>query len=932
MRYTFLWFILLSFSVFGQTGLIENFNDNVLDAGWKSVPSSVFSLTEENEELKVTANNAGPGWNNLEFSFRPQNISANPVIQLKIRNLQSFSLRIDIVDANGQSNNSQPLSRTIAASNDYVNHVLDFSSNLGSVNATQIAKIVIFVNPGQSPGYTGTFYIDDLIIGDALPYMTSGPIRINQVGYELRGPKTAILEQSAATFPVTIFELLNEQNQVVYTGALENNGAVPGWTGRYFWTADFSAYNQPGTYTVKIGSMQSHTFEIQENLLFNTTVQDAINFFTGMRSTHNSDRALPFHGARTGTANVYGGWWDANGDPGKHMSHLSYANYFNPQQIPMVVWSLLKSLELSEASFGNYSSTVLEEAAWGADYLLRNLDPEGYFYIAIFDDWGNAPSSRAICEWGAPGNNAARSANYQAAFREGGGLAIAALARAYTMNLDAGDSSITQYLNGAVKAYAHLTSPGNGYASKNLEYANNHEENIIDDYCALLASVELYKATGGSDYLADAQYRVQRLLNRLSPEGWLKSDEAGIRPFYHAADEGMPMVALVSYMDIDQSLNAEIADFLTKSVSWYREISEEIENPFNYLRQYQRAFSSNTYGEFKKAFFVPHNNETGYWWQGENARIASLSTAFLMAARKLDAAYEPGTDAMTMYALNQLDWILGKNPFEICMLYGYGYKNYPDYPSGAGMPNIRGGICNGISADDDNENNLAWKPFADNNWQNWRWIEQWLPHNAWYVLAVSTLNNLNVTQPDAISKFGTVTASPQGNHIFIDWATLSENNGSHFEIQRSINGSEFVTIDQVPATGSTGTNTSYSYIDEEENLPQTTSYRIVLVDHYSNRLNSEVAILLVTSMNREHFHSVIARPNPFMGSTRLDIEQPAFRNATLRIVDISGKPVKQVEVGSHSMIMIGEELEPGVYFVELRNSTAQLNGRIIKAR
>lgn len=927
MRYTFLWLIILSFKTFGQTGLIENFNDNVLDAGWKSVPVSVFSLTEDNEELKVSANNAGPGWNNLEFGFRPQDLTGNPVVQLKIRNPQSFSLRIDIVDASGQSNNSQPVSRNIPSSDEYVNHVLDFSSNLGSVNISQIAKIVIFINPGQSPGYTGTFYIDDLIVGDALPYMTSGPIRINQVGYELNGVKTAILEQNTTSFPATAFELLNDQGQIVYTGTLKNNGEVPGWSGRYFWTADFSAYNQPGIYSIKIGSMQSHTFEIGDNLLFNTTIQDAINFFTGMRSTHNSDRALPFHGSRSGTANVYGGWWDANGDPGKHLSHLSYANYFNPQQIPMVVWSLLRSLELSGTSFGAYSSTVLEEAAWGADYLLRNLDPEGYFYLAIFDDWGNAPSSRAICEWGAPGNNAARTANYQAAFREGGGMAIAALARAYTMKLNVGDSSISQYLNGAVKAYAHLKSPGNGYATKNIEYANNHEENIIDDYCALLAAIELYKATNEDIYLTDAQYRVHRLLDRMTPEGWLKSDEAGIRPFYHASDEGMPIVALTSYMDVDQSLNAEITGFLEKSISWYREISEEIENPFNYLRQYQRAFSSNVYGEFKKAFFVPHNNETGYWWQGENARIASLSTAFLMAARKLDPSYEPGDNMITKYALNQLDWILGKNPFEVCMLYGYGYKNYLSYPSGAGMPNIKGGICNGISADDDDENNLAWKPFADHDWQNWRWIEQWLPHNAWYVLAVSALNHLNVTQPDAISQFGNVTASPYEGNVLIEWTTLSEYNASHFEIQRSVNGSEFVTIDQVPATGN-----NYSYLDATDHLPLTSMYRIILVDQYANRLSSETVTLLITSVNLKNVHSVIARPNPFAGSTRLNVEQPAFQNAILRVIDISGKLIKQLEIGSQSTVLIGEDLDPGVYFVELRNSTAQLNGRIIKAR
>ena len=43
---------------------------------------------------------------------------------------------------------------------------------------------------------------------------------------------------------------------------------------------------------------------------------------------------------------VHGGWYDASGDLSKYFSHLSFANYMNPQQIPMIVWNMFKGLDL----------------------------------------------------------------------------------------------------------------------------------------------------------------------------------------------------------------------------------------------------------------------------------------------------------------------------------------------------------------------------------------------------------------------------------------------------------------------------------------------------------------------------------------------------------------------------------------------------------
>lgn len=86
-----------------------------------------------------------------------------------------------------------------------------------------------------------------------------------------------------------------------------------------------------------------------------------------------------------------------------------------------------------------------------------------------------------------------------------------------------------------------------------------------------------------------------------------------------------------------------------------------------------------------------------------------------------------------------MDWILGLNPYDICMLDGHG-RNNPDYLPELGFFNAKGGICNGITSGYDDEDDIAFNPEnqKDDMMQNWRWGEQWIPHGAWYLLAIMT--------------------------------------------------------------------------------------------------------------------------------------------------------------------------------------------------
>jgi len=119
-----------------------------------------------------------------------------------------------------------------------------------------------------------------------------------------------------------------------------------------------------------------------------------------------------------------------------------------------------------------------------------------------------------------------------------------------------GEFSAAQYLQDAERAFAHLQA-------NNLKYCDDGVENIIDDYTALLAAVELYRATQRDTYLEAARVRASNLNQRLTPQGWFRSD-AGTRPFYHAADAGFPVVSLVQYLDIEKDVQR--ADAARKTI------------------------------------------------------------------------------------------------------------------------------------------------------------------------------------------------------------------------------------------------------------------------------------------------------------------------------------------------------------------------------
>ncbi|MFF1877238.1 cellulase N-terminal Ig-like domain-containing protein [Leifsonia sp. NPDC058230] len=571
-------------------------------------------------------------------------------------------------------------------------------------------------------------------------------VLVSHLGYDVGAPKAAIVAapDGAAVGAVRVETASGSAVPL----AVERREAqvVDAWRTAAYHRIDLSALDEPGAYRVVASvdgvDFRSEVFVVGEHRIPSLVVSDVTAYFRSQRSTgeiERKDASAHFYDDASGrTVDARGGWLDASGDYSKFLSHLTYTRMMSPQQIPLCAWALLTAgaeLRRAHPSFETSQYPRLrDEGLFGADFLVRFQAPEGYFYTAIFDALTKDLDERVI---NAPLQDSVRTQRWQAAYRHGGGLAIAALALASTIG-ETGEFDADTYYAAAVRGFDHLEA-------HNREYLFDGEESALDDYCALLAAAELAQAAAsrGADpavFLSAAQRRADALAGRVredaSGAAYLVGDVEG-RPYFHAAESGLPVVALLRFAEVLDAGVAAAGDRAAAQAARETALTlirgtvariDAVANPFGYLRQRVQPLG----GETRDAFFFPHDNETGYWWQGENAGISSVAYA---ASR---ASVAPGCDGATRERLRRLSadlvgWVGGLNPFDSCMVQGRG-RNNVEY-SGV-YQNSPGGIVNGITSGWGDEGGIAFLPADAPDGNEWRWAEQWIPHSAWFLLAV----------------------------------------------------------------------------------------------------------------------------------------------------------------------------------------------------
>lgn len=514
-------------------------------------------------------------------------------------------------------------------------------------------------------------------------------ILTNHLGYDANGTKHAVF-QGKGDDNLTTFKVLNADGNAVFNGTARKFGSVEGWNTGYYYVMDFTELKTEGQHTVEAetasGVVRSQPFEISDYLITMRTMNAAVYYFKAQRCTgewNDTDSRITFLGDREGSFDARGGWYDASGDYSIHLSHLSHGSYFNPQQTAFCGYALINACErLSKNSNVQYTMIkrrLLDEGTFGADFIMRMRAPSGTFFRSILrsDALEHVRRNRRInFEYRGSSNQFAKAdtadsevikdENYEVSLRSGGGLCIATLAAASRHYYPGTAFSRDEYIRAAQDAWHYLEK-------NNTRYTNDGKWNLIDEYCSLIALTELYKATEEYEYLEKATKMAEKIISKVyySTDGNAYLTVNGERLFYHPSDEGMPVVALLEYAQIEprKEKSGKAIDIAEKLMCRYLAITNTDNNPFGYAKM----TVTQPDGSNREGYFMPHNTEVAPWWQGENARIESLAcAAFTLAQITADNEFAAQLRA---FGDNQLNWVLGLNPYDSCMMNGFGRNN-----------------------------------------------------------------------------------------------------------------------------------------------------------------------------------------------------------------------------------------------------------------
>lgn len=161
------------------------------------------------------------------------------------------------------------------------------------------------------------------------------------------------------------------------------------------------------------------------------------------------------------------------------------------------------------------------------------------------------------------------------------------------------------------------------------------------------------------------------------------------------------------------------------------------------------------------------------------------------------------------------------------------------------------------------------------------------------------------------------------------WEVENEFSTSNYTVERSANGTNFITIHTVSAKNN-GRNI-YSYTDVLTNFsPNTLYYRIKQTDKNGTSYYTNTAVLKLSSKNK-----LEVSPNPFAGYVNLFITSEKSQKAFVRITDAKGRIVKTdaiaVQRGNNSIQITDlENLSRGNYIIQVMSGIEILVQKLIK--
>ncbi|AZQ63489.1 T9SS type A sorting domain-containing protein [Flammeovirga pectinis] len=164
----------------------------------------------------------------------------------------------------------------------------------------------------------------------------------------------------------------------------------------------------------------------------------------------------------------------------------------------------------------------------------------------------------------------------------------------------------------------------------------------------------------------------------------------------------------------------------------------------------------------------------------------------------------------------------------------------------------------------------------------------------------------------------------ENNTVALEWETASEQNASHFDIQRSVDRKNWKTLGTVQAAGNSNAAILYEFIDEAPTA--TAFYRLHQVDF--DGANEYFGPLYVKLDGVEENFKVVIMPNHAHKGEKIQLQAIGIQEGgdlSIKIFNAHGHLVyedKQEQVSSSSLLMpldISDRLGTGMYYVVVQS-------------
>ena len=164
--------------------------------------------------------------------------------------------------------------------------------------------------------------------------------------------------------------------------------------------------------------------------------------------------------------------------------------------------------------------------------------------------------------------------------------------------------------------------------------------------------------------------------------------------------------------------------------------------------------------------------------------------------------------------------------------------------------------------------------------------------------------------------------TPLDKHVAIKWTSSSEENVSHFEVEKSYNALNFESIATVKAVGNSSVENDYETLDFKPASEWKTYYRLRSVDFDGKEQFSEIRWFATIT----NLPEITIYPNPVADYLNLQLNE-SFTNKKIQaqVIDLNGKVIytntfdlTQTQTGSLSLPL--QHLPSGHYVLKIQGT------------